>query len=129
LKLIKSFFKIFVYFSLISTYIGFSMKYNIGAGHGGRGGGTSYNRNTGAAYGQIYEPVDRGCAGGSSTAVSGTGGNGGGKIYIRVTEELQNDGQISCNGASGTGAAGGGSGGSILMDIANIKVNRTIELY
>lgn len=79
---------------------------------------------TGEPYGQIYEPVDRGCNGGSSSTGSGTGGRGGGKIYIRVTEELQNDGQISCNGEAGTGAAGGGSGGSILMDIVNIKVNK-----
>lgn len=76
---------------------------------------------TGAPYGQVFEPVDRGCNGGSST-VSGNGGRGGGVIYLKINTELQNDGEISCNGEAGTGASGGGSGGSILMDIANVKV-------
>lgn len=69
----------------------------------------------------MFEPVDRGCSGGTSSA-SGTGGRGGGVIYLKVTDTLQNDGEISCNGEAGTGASGGGSGGSILMDINNIKV-------
>ncbi|WAR26294.1 hypothetical protein MAR_011998 [Mya arenaria] len=91
-----------------------------GAGHGGRGGGVTSNPSTGAPYGQLVQPVDRGCQGGSST-VSGTGGRGGGVIYIRADDYLQNDGEISCNGEAGTGAGGGGSGGSIQMDINNIK--------
>lgn len=68
-----------------------------------------------------------GCAGGGST-ISGIGGRGGGVIYLNVTKELQNDGEISCNGEAGTGAGGGGSGGSILLDVANIKV-RFFRVY
>lgn len=80
---------------------------------------------TGAPYGEIFEPTDRGCSGGSST-VSGNGGRGGGTIYLKITMKLQNDGEISCNGETGTGASGGGSGGSILMDIANVTVGLEI---
>lgn len=74
----------------------------------------------------MFEPVDRGCNGGSST-VSGTGGRGGGVIYLEVTDTLQNDGEISCNGEAGTGAGGGGSGGSILIDVHNVKVQHMIN--
>lgn len=81
---------------------------------------------TGAPYGQIFEPTDLGCSGGKSL-VSGSGGRGGGTIYLNVTKELQNDGEISCNGEPGTGASGGGSGGSILIDVHNIKVLNDIE--
>ena len=92
-----------------------------GAGHGGRGGGNTANPTTGSPYGQVFEPVDRGCNGGSSSA-SGSSGRGAGVIYLKVTETLQNDGEISCNGESATGAGGGGSGGSILIDVNNVKV-------
>ena len=66
------------------------------------------------------EPVDRGCRGGASS-VNGTAGRGAGTIYLRVTN-LQNDGEISANGEGGNSAAGGGSGGSILIEVNNIKV-------
>lgn len=72
-------------------------------------------------YGQVFEPVDRGCKGGAST-VSGAGGRGAGVIYLKVSGNLQNDGEVSCNGEGGTGSGGGGSGGSILIDVHNIKV-------
>ena len=97
---------------------------SIGAGHGGRGGG-SRDINTGAPYGQVFSPEDRGCNGGNST-LSGIGGRGGGVIYLLVHGTLQNDGEISCNGEPGTGASGGGSGGSILMDVNLIKVGLTL---
>jgi hypothetical protein len=99
----------------------------LGAGHGGRGGGSSDNMFTGAPYGEIFEPIDLGCSGGKSS-VSGNGGRGGGTIYLNVTKELQNDGEISCNGEPGTGSSGGGSGGSILIDVNNIKVMDAITL-
>jgi hypothetical protein len=77
---------------------------------------------TGAPYGQVFDAVDRGCKGGD-TNVARTGGWGGGLIFIQVTGILQNDGQISCNGETGQATdAGGGSGGSINMDIHIIKV-------
>lgn len=93
----------------------------LGAGHGGRGGANTNNKLSGAPYGQVFEPTDRGCRGGDSS-VTGFGGRGAGVVYLKVTNELQNDGEISCNGEAGAGAAGGASGGSILIDVANIKV-------
>lgn len=65
--------------------------------------------------------------GGKAFINGSSGGLGGGVIYLKVTRELQNDGQISSNGGAGAGAGGGGSGGSILMDIANIKVLPTFK--
>ena len=70
----------------------------------------------------MFEPVDRGCAGGSA-GTGATGGRGGGVLYFNVTGTLQNDGTISCNGEQGNGGGGSGSGGSILIDVDNIKVN------
>ena len=92
-----------------------------GAGHGGRGGGAS-TATTGAPHGQLVEPVDPGCTGGAGITGRSTGALGGGVIYIRADDYLQNDGLISANADHSTLAAGGGSGGSILMDINNIKV-------
>jgi hypothetical protein len=43
---------------------------------------------TGAPYGQVFDAVDRGCKGGD-TNVAGTGGRGGGVIFIQVTGILQ----------------------------------------
>lgn len=65
--------------------------------------------------------------GGKAFINGSSGGLGGGVIYLKVTRELQNDGEISSNGGSGSSAGGGGSGGSILMDIANIKVLPTFK--
>lgn len=92
----------------------------VGAGHGGRGGRGTSVRRTGAPYGQLFDPMDRGCRGGHNSG--GQGGGGGGVIFLEVTGSLQNDGEISVNGAKGGNTAGGGSGGSINMKINLIKV-------
>ncbi|KAK3576661.1 hypothetical protein CHS0354_004945 [Potamilus streckersoni] len=84
-----------------------------GAGHGGYGGRGNGQSRTGMAMGQLFDPVDRGCHGGGNS-----GGRGGGFIRLMVTQMLQNDGHIICNGENGKAGGGGGSGGSI-----NIKVN------
>lgn len=77
---------------------------------------------TGAPYGQVFDAVDRGCKGGDNSN-SNTGGRGGGVIFLKVTGTLQNDGKVTCNGENGRSShAGGGSGGSINLDIHNIKV-------
>lgn len=71
----------------------------------------------------MFDAKDRGCKGGSD-ASGDTGGRGGGVIYLKVTGTLQNDGEIRCNGENGRSSnAGGGSGGSIDLDIDNIKVH------
>ena len=96
-----------------------------GAGHGGRGGHGSGQPRTGAPYGCITQPVDHGCRGGTALHSDNTylGGRGGGTIHLQIAETLQNDGEISCNGETGSSGSGGGSGGSIWMkDIGLIKV-------
>ncbi|KAL5013117.1 hypothetical protein ScPMuIL_007387 [Solemya velum] len=81
-----------------------------GAGHAGRGGRGSGQDLTGAAIGQLFDPDQLGCSGGSS---QGAGGLGGGVIRLTVNKMLQNDGHIRCNGGAGKSGAGGGSGGTI----------------
>lgn len=88
-----------------------------GAGHGGRGGrgyilgGASY---TGAAYGDMYEPINFGSVGGTGMPPGDRGGNGGGVLWLNVTNILEIDGIIAANGENGPqNGAGGGSGGSI----------------
>ncbi|KAL4226615.1 hypothetical protein ACF0H5_014598 [Mactra antiquata] len=104
-----------------AEYSGVDGTIGTGAGHGGRGGANSENLFTGGPYGDILEPTDYGCSGGTSSQDGAVGGRGGGVIYLNVLVELQNDGEISCNGEPGTSASGGGSAGSILIDVGNIK--------
>ena len=71
----------------------------------------------------MFEAVDRGCKGGDNLNTANSGGRGGGVIFLQVSETLQNDGEIRCNGESARASGGGGgSGGSINMNIHNIKV-------
>ena len=84
-----------------------------GAGHGAVGGFSDNWRPGGAVYGSTTQPTDLG-SGGSSDDGDDLGGDGGGAIRIAVAGQLANDGEITANGAGGTGAeGGGGSGGSI----------------
>ena len=74
---------------------------------------------TGAPYGHLFEPFERGCHGGAG---SGSGGRGGGVIWLTVHDRLQVDGEVSCNGEPGSGTGGGGSGGSVLITTHLIQV-------
>lgn len=93
----------------------------IGGGHAGRGGKGSGQPSTGAPVGQLFDPDHLGCSGGSS---AGPGGLGAGIIRLVISEMLQNDGHIRCNGASGTKGDGGGSGGTINIHTDLIKVSQ-----
>ncbi|XP_033640829.1 uncharacterized protein LOC117301055 [Asterias rubens] len=80
-----------------------------GAGHGGRGGRSTHQPKTGAAYGHVLEPSHMGCKGGGPKA-----GRGAGKMILNIAETLKIDGEIIADGESSTQYGnGGGSGGSI----------------
>ena len=102
----------------------------LGAGHAGRGGRGSSQPLTGAPYDCLTHPVLHGCRGGSASVSGSTvsGGRGGGTIFLKNTGTMHNDGDISANGEAGTSAAGGGSGGAILMEIGLIKVHLSVCL-
>lgn len=101
----------------------FSFYVLLGAGYGGRGGQGSSVFRTGEAFGNLFEPMDVGCAGGDGTTTS-SGGKGAGRIFLKVTSTLRNDGIIMANGAGGKSHnAGGGSGGSVWVDTFLIRVS------
>ena len=99
--------------------------FHLGAGHGGRGGQGGGQLTTGAPYGHLFEPSDRGCHGGGD----GNGGRGGGIVWLTVSGRLQVDGQVRSNGKSGTATGGGGSGGSVLIRTHLIQVRCDLVKY
>jgi hypothetical protein len=66
--------------------------------HGGSAGEGANSQRAGFAYGNIYEPDLVGSSGGS-------GGEGGGVIWMNVTHTIMIDGEVNSRGADGT--AGG----------------------
>ena len=85
-----------------------------GAGHGGTSGKGAGTTLTGQPYGHLFQPLEIGSAGGGGANV---GGQGGGKLYIQVSNRLMVDGEIRTNGGNAKAVmGGGGSGGSILID-------------
>lgn len=75
---------------------------------------------TGQPYGEIYEPLLFGSAGGGPG-----GGAGGGRIWLNVSNTLLLDGRLSANGENGRVVnhvvGGGGSGGSVWIHAHWIK--------
>ncbi|MBU0758151.1 MAG: DUF2341 domain-containing protein, partial [Nanoarchaeota archaeon] len=75
-----------------------------------------------------------GSGGGGTYNIDASGGNGGGSVFINVSETLANYGSISADGGIGsmnggisyTYAAGGGSGGSIYIITDKIEGSGTI---
>jgi hypothetical protein len=94
-----------------------------GGGHGGYGGasattfgGTSYDNSP---------PTQFGSGGGSSLPT--TGSAGGAAMRLDVSGTLTVDGSISANGTDGTSSgAGGGSGGSLWLDVGTFSGSGTI---
>lgn len=82
------------------------------------------NDKGGLAYGDLYEPVVFGSAGGGQT-----GGAGGGRIWLNVTDTLLLDGLLTAGGENGKSssrhAGGGGSGGSVWLHCNTITGNAT----
>lgn len=86
-----------------------------GAGHGGDGGSSASGASGGPAYGSELEPSMPGSQGGPGS--SGYGTDGGGVIRILAAGTLTVNGSITANALGGpVNDAGGGSGGSILVN-------------
>lgn len=80
-------------------------------GHGGSGGGGSY---ASLAYGNVRMPTAYGSGGPESLSDEG---EGGGIIYLKALQNMEIDGDINVDGNSSR--AGGGSGGSIVLEAAH----------
>ena len=88
-----------------------------GAGHGGEGGVYQAGQLGGEPYGSIYRALHFGSGGGNG---QGKGGSGGGMLHWRIGQEIELDGLVTLRGRDGSGtSAGGGSGGSILIETTN----------
>ena len=101
---------------------------------GGGGGYGAQGQNGDAAGGSIYglaiNPTDLGSAGGAgrcSLFSACPGWPGGGAIHLVVSNILSVDGAISADGGSGCARAGGGSGGSILIQAPTLAGTGTIH--
>lgn len=91
-----------------------------GGGHGGRGASCikSNKTNWGGdvyAWSSLSEPWSYGSKGGSTSAEKQYGGDGGGRIMLKVKDSLQVDGYVCAEGGNGGYGGGGGSGGSIMV--------------
>ena len=103
-----------------------------GAGHGGYGGnafiysGISYGSG-GNSYDSQSGPSLAGSGGGSYSSFS-TGGRGGGALKLSVQGNVQVDGTISANAASGSGL-GGGAGGMIYASFNSSSFSGSATAY
>ncbi len=89
-----------------------------GGGYGGRGGVSNSGGVGGAVYGSIYRPTHLGSSGGIPS--DGAPGAGGGAVHLVVSDTLTVDGIISANGAASYRRGGGGSGGSIWVEVETL---------
>lgn len=98
--------------SVVNIGQGTSSNYgSSGAGHGGTSGRGASATSTGQPYGHLYEPTAFGSAGGGIS-----GGQGGGKMFLNISNMLELDGEIRSDGQDATGLSdGGGAAGSILI--------------
>lgn len=91
-----------------------------GGGHGGRGASClkSNKTNWGGdvyAWSTLSYPWSHGSQGGSKSTEKQDGGDGGGRILLKVKDSLIVDGSICAEGGKGSLTGGGGSGGSIIV--------------
>ncbi|ETO11741.1 hypothetical protein RFI_25635, partial [Reticulomyxa filosa] len=84
-------------------------------GYGTKGKG--YDGKGGEIYGEetLLKQIYFGSGGGSTNDIFG--GNGGGIIELIIEQQLINHGLIRSNGGEGLYVVGGGSGGSILIEL------------
>ena len=98
-----------------------------GGGHGGNGGQGESEPTAGRAYGAFLNPTTFGKNGGHSTFPH-LGGKGGGRLYLKVSHTLTVDGELLAKGGDWRSVeAGGGSGGSILMNVYTIDGSGKID--
>ena len=92
--------------------------YSSGGAHGGYGG-RSYvsSSDSGDCYGSVDWPTTLGSGGGGNN-----GARGGGAMHITVLGTMTVDGIVSANGSSASDSynAGGGAGGSILLEVGEL---------
>ncbi|CAN6486871.1 unnamed protein product [Victoria cruziana] len=107
-----------------------------GGGHGGRGalclkGNTKKQEDVwgGDVYGwsTLSEPWNYGSKGGTTSSERKLGGNGGGRILIKVKDLLYLNGSLTAEGGGGGMVGGGGSGGSIIVHSLRLKGNGAIS--
>lgn len=92
--------------------------FGTGGSHGGEGGYVGENR-TGTTYGSVYTPLEQGSGGGHSTY--GSGGAAGGLLHWIVGKLVHINGYISASSQNSPSKnAGGGSGGSVLIEATNL---------
>ncbi|HEY5915056.1 MAG TPA: hypothetical protein VJA21_31060, partial [Verrucomicrobiae bacterium] len=92
-----------------------------GAGHGGYGASSSLGASGGLTYAtpNLAAMQGSGGGGGNDPAPRNTGGAGGGVVRLIVSNVLTLNGRITANGISATNSnSGGGSGGSVWIDVA-----------
>ena len=103
-----------------------------GATAGGDGGGlvsTSFPAKRGGASTAGFEPLVGGCRGGtaSSQATLAVGGAGGGGVQLVAGNliSLSDNGLIDVGAGGGQDRAGGGSGGTIIVESARVEIAGT----
>lgn len=109
-----------------------------GAGYGGQGGRSINGWLGGSIYGSLNEPLDLGSGGGDvlgyfwESGKIASGASGGGSVKITTSSALILNGTISSNGASVGGcyaeSPGGGSGGSVLLDVGSLTGTGAIKV-
>jgi len=87
-----------------------SVQHQSGGSYGGSGGVVS-NKSTNPTYGDLYQPIDFGTGGGGNKQ-----SRGGGSVKLIATQ-LNLNGQIISHGETTSNYTGGGSGGSIWLDV------------
>ncbi|KAJ0970737.1 hypothetical protein J5N97_018696 [Dioscorea zingiberensis] len=103
-----------------------------GGGHGGRGASClkSNRTNWGGdvyAWSTLSDPWSYGSKGGSTSSEKQYGGDGGGRILLKVKDTLHVDGFVTAEGGQGGLDGGGGSGGSIMVHAFKLNGNGTIS--
>ncbi|XP_071722506.1 uncharacterized protein [Rutidosis leptorrhynchoides] len=103
-----------------------------GGGHGGRGASCLKNNNTNwggdvYAWQTLSKPWSYGSKGGSRSTEHKFGGNGGGRIQLKVQDMFYLNGSLIAEGGYGGLVGGGGSGGSIYVHAIKLKGYGTIS--
>ncbi|KAK1324864.1 hypothetical protein QJS10_CPA01g02858 [Acorus calamus] len=104
-----------------------------GGGHGGRGASCLRSNQTNIWGGDVYawsnlsEPWSYGSKGGTTFEEEPYGGDGGGRIMLKLTDLIHVDGSITAEGGEGGLKGGGGSGGSIIIAAIRLRGNGIIS--
>ncbi|KAK1262274.1 hypothetical protein QJS04_geneDACA008723 [Acorus gramineus] len=104
-----------------------------GGGYGGRGASCLRSNQTNLWGGDVYawsslsEPWSYGSKGGRTSGEKHYGGDGGGRIMLKLTDSIHLDGSITAEGGEGGLKGGGGSGGSIIIEAIRLRGNGVIS--